>query len=163
MFNKNLEALKLKNPELAQCLLDIKVEDISDIDVIEAQSEDLIISYKDIPLHSIIDPFQEAEKIWNKTIKYPLKNNDIQIVYGLGLGYLFKRAFANSGSKIILFEPFLQVLRFVLEHVDFAKELSENRVFFTNNIEQVVKKVESEYLSGDRIEFLFLQAHLLYF
>lgn len=159
MFQKNIEAIKLKNPNLAGKLEKINIESITDIVVGEAETKDLIIGYKDWALHSTIDPIREANALWNKAIKSELKKNDIQIIFGLGLGYLFKRAFVNAESKIILVEPVLEVLRFVLEHVDFSVELADTRVYITDSIEDVVEKLSEEYIQGDKAEFLFLPAY----
>ena len=161
MFQKNLEAIKIKNPKLAERLEKIDINSITGIEVLEAESKDLVISYKNTPLHSTIDPAREAKTTWNRTIKTELKKNDIQIVFGLGLGYLFKRAFVNSESKIFIMEPFIEVMRFVLEHVDFSNELSDSRVFITDNVGDIYDKLQKEYLSGDKVEFLFLNQYAL--
>ena len=159
MFKKNIQAVREKNPELAEKLEKINLESIQDITVTEAETEDLIIGYKDTALHSLVDPAREAKALWNKTIKTDLKKNDIQIVFGLGLGYLFKRAYVNSNSKIFLLEPFVEILRFVLEHVDLSEELSDKRVYITDNIKDITNKLKKEYLQGDKAEFLFLPAY----
>ncbi|OGI24794.1 MAG: hypothetical protein A2287_03085 [Candidatus Melainabacteria bacterium RIFOXYA12_FULL_32_12] len=158
MFQKNLEVLKVKNPVLASKLEKIDIANIKNIDVVNAESKDLIINYNKVNLHSSLDPIREAKTVWHRTIKTDLKVNDIQIVFGLGLGYLFKRAFVSSDSKIFLIEPFIEVLRFVLEYVDFSVEFSENRVFITDNIEDLNQKLQAEFLSGDKVEFLFLNS-----
>ena len=159
MFEKNIDAIRLKNPQLAEKLEKINVESIQDITVGEAETKDLIIAYKDLALHSTIDPIREANAIWNKAVHTELKKNDIQIIFGLGLGYLFKRAYVNSASKIFLFEPMLEVLRFVLEHVDLSAEFSDKRVYITDNAKDIAEKLTLEYLQGDRAEFLFLPAY----
>ncbi|OGI01264.1 MAG: hypothetical protein A2Y25_01900 [Candidatus Melainabacteria bacterium GWF2_37_15] len=159
MFQKNIDAIRSKNPQLAEKLEKINLESVQDITVGEAETKDLIIAYKDLALHSTIDPIREANAIWNKAVHTELKKNDIQIVFGLGLGYLFKRAYVNSGSKIFLFEPMPEVLRFVLEHVDFSAELTDKRVYITDNVKDITEKLSSEYLQGDRAEFMFLPAY----
>lgn len=159
MFQKNLQAIKEKNPQLAKRLEQIDRASITGIEVFTAESKDLIISYKNIPLHSAIDPKREANTTWNRTVKTQLKKNDIQIVFGLGLGYLFKRAYVNSESKIFIIEPFIEVIRFVLEYVDFSNELSDERVYITDNVGDIYNKMQKEYLSGDKIEFLFLNPY----
>ena len=161
MFQKNLEAIKIKNPKLAERLEKIDINSITGIEVFEAESKDLIISYKNTPLHSTIDPAREAKTTWNRTVRAELKKNDIQIVFGLGLGYLFKRAYVSAESKIFIIEPFIEVMRFVLEHVDFSNELSDSRVFITDNVGDIYEKLQKEYLSGDRVEFLFLNQYAL--
>ena len=152
MFKKNLDTIRIKNSKLADRLEKIDINSITGIEVFESESKDLIISYKNTTLHSPIDPVRESKTTWNRTIKNNLKKNDIQIVFGLGLGYLFKRAYVNSESK---------VLRFVLEHVDFSNELSDERVYITDNVGDIYDKLQKEYLSNDRVEFLFLNQYAL--
>lgn len=156
MFQKNIEALKMNNPGLAEKLENINIDSVSGIEAFQAESKDLILTYNGVPLHSPIDPIREAKTVWNRTVKSPLKKNDIQLVFGLGLGYLFKRACVSADSKIFVIEPNLEIIRFVTEHVDFSAEFSEKRVYITDNVKDLYEKLYEQYLSGDRIEFLFL-------
>ncbi len=161
MFQKNLEAIRIKNPQLAERLEKIDINSIAGIDVMEAESKDLVIAYHNTPLNSTIDPIREAKTTWNRTVTNELKKNDVQVVFGLGLGYLFKRAYISAESKLILIEPFLEILRFVLEHVDFSGEFSDERVYITDNVGDVYNRLQKEFLSGDRVEFLFLNSYAL--
>lgn len=156
MFEKNMEALKKSNPKLAVELEKINIEDIKSIDVYEAESKDLIIAYNNTLLHSAQNPLEEAKNIWNNTVQSELLSTDFQIVLGLGLGYLFKRAFVNAHSRVYLYEPSLEILRFVFHHVDYSNELNEKRVFFANKLENLLEKFNSEFLTGDKIEVLYL-------
>lgn len=160
MFNKNITEIKKKNPTLAQQLESMDVDKITDINVYEAESKDYIISYKNIMLHSAEDPIREAKAMWHKTIKNPLKDNDIQVVYGLGLGYLFKRAYVEAPSKVVIYEPNLDILRFVLENVDFSNELADDRVSLFSNKDDVLDYVEQKYMIGDKIEVLFVPSYI---
>ncbi len=161
MFKKNLEALKYSNKNLAEKLEKKSLSEIATINTLESACGDLIISYGEIPLNSPENPVLESKDLWNRTINSPLKKNDIVIIFGLGLGYLFKRAFVSTNAKILVYEPFEDVLRFTLEYVDFSKELSENRVFISNDIGEIFQKLEEEYLSGDKIEFLYTDGYVL--
>ena len=161
MFNKNIEALKLKNPQLALRLEKMPLAEAqTNIGVYEAESKDLIITYNDSPLDSIYDPVREAKTIWNRTVKEPLNKNDILIVFGFGLGYLFKRSYINSNSRIIVFEPIADILRFVLEHVDFSNEIADERVFFTCDAAECLEFINQKYLSEDKIEVLYSQYYV---
>lgn len=160
MFEKNIEAIRLKNAELAAKLEKIDIDKISNVDVFEAESKDLIISYNDVPLHNTIDPVRESRTTWNKTVKSELRKHDVQVVFGLGLGYLFKRAYVSANSKVFIYEPFLNVLRFVFEHVDFSNEFLDERVYITDNLSDLLEKIQSTFLSGDKLEFLFLNSYV---
>jgi hypothetical protein len=156
MFQKNLGALKNKNPKLAEQLSEIVLESINTIDVAQAENQDYILAYNGVPLHDIKDPTREAKSLWFRSVKNELKMNDIQVVFGLGLGYLFKRAYVSAPSKIFLFEPSLDILRFVFEYVDFSAEIADERVYFSNDEDDLLDKFESMFLVGDNVEFLFL-------
>lgn len=162
MFEKNLKVIELKNPELAKKLREINITSIAqDFEVFnsDSNSNDIILSYKGNLLHDKNNPIREAMFAWNKSVKGELKPKDIQIVFGFGLGYLFKRAYINAPSRIYVYEPIIEILRFVLEYVDFTKEFADDRVFITNSYEEIHEKLTNEYLKGDRVEFLFLNAY----
>lgn len=160
MFQKNIEQIRRKNSVLADKLEKIDIKSIDNIKTFHSQSKDLIISYKEQVLNSAVDPIREAKSVWYKSVKQDLKRNDIQIVFGLGLGYLFKRAYVSSDSKIFLYEPFIEILRFVLEYVDLSQEIAQDRVYLTNDYDDLVRKIQNEYLAGDKLEFLFLNSYL---
>ena len=160
MFEQNIKELEKKNPALAKKIKAHPYEKIKSIEVYDSESKNLIISYNGVLLHSSEDPLRETKSIWHKTIKNEMQNNDIVVIYGLGLGYLFKRAYVSTNARILLFEPSLDILRFVFENVDFSTELADDRVFFVDNQEDATKFFENKYLSGDKIEVLFLPSYL---
>ncbi|MFA6988679.1 MAG: 6-hydroxymethylpterin diphosphokinase MptE-like protein [Candidatus Gastranaerophilaceae bacterium] len=160
MFEKNIDALQLKNPTLAEKIKNIPLSVAKEkIDVYKAESQDLIISYNKIPLNSIYDPIREAKTTWNKSIQKELSSKDIIIVFGLGLGYLFKRVYISTEARIVIYEPLIDVLRFVLEYIDLSEEIKNNRVFVTDNIEECTQFVGQKYLHGDYLDVLFLKSY----
>ncbi len=162
MFQKNIEVLKFKNPKLAAKIESLSLEDVSEnFSVFEAESKDLIIAYKDIPLNSPADPIQESRQIWTKSIKAEPVKNDIHLVFGIGLGYLFKRTYVSSPAKVFVFEPNIEILRYVFEYIDFSQELADKRVYFTDNFDTLIEKIQNEYLAGDKIEPLFVDTYAL--
>lgn len=163
MFKNNLEAFEIKNKVLADKISEIKITDIKDISAAKAENGEYILIYKKIPLHDIKDPMREAKSIWFRNIKQGLKDNDIQVVFGLGLGYLFKRAYVSAKSKIFLFEPSLEIIRFVLEYVDFSKEILDDRVFIFNDPSELLSQLKSDFLVGDNIEFIYLPSYAVLF
>lgn len=158
MFEQNIAELEKKNPKLAQKIKNHT--EIKDIEVFQSDSKNFIIAYKGVLLHSNEDPLRETKSIWYKTVKTELRENDIQVVYGLGLGYLFKRAYVSANSRILLYEPSLDILRFVFENVALAAEISDDRVFIVDNKEDAMEFFENKYLPGDRLEVLFLPSYL---
>lgn len=161
MFLKNLNALNAKNPILAKKLQEVSIEDAQEvISVIQAESGDLIIAYNDQPLDDIVNPLEKSKNIWYGLIKSQLKKNDIVLVFGLGLGYLFKRAYVSSNSRIIIYEPKIEIIRFVLEYVDFSEQLQDKRVYITDEESDCLEYLAEKYISNDKIEILYSEIYL---
>lgn len=161
MFLKNLNALNIQNPNLAKKLKEIDLEDAQKVvSVLQAQSGDLIIAYNNQPLDNVVNPLEQSKNIWDSLIKTQLKKNDIVLVFGLGLGYLFKRAYVNSHSRIVVYEPNIEVLRFVLEYVDFYEQLQDKRVYITHKESDCVEYLSEKYISNDKIEIVYSEIYL---
>lgn len=158
MFEQNIAALEKRNPELAAKIKNHGAA--KDVEVFQSESGNFIIAYKGVLLHSNEDPLRETKAIWHKTVTNNLQNNDIQVVYGLGLGYLFKRAYVSANSRVIVYEPYLDILRFVFENVALAAEISDERVHFANTNDEVIHFFDEKYLPGDKLEVLFLPSYL---
>ncbi len=158
MFEQNIAELEKKNPKLAEKIK--KHEEVKGVEVFQSESKNFIIAYKGVLLHSNEDPLRETKSVWYKTVKAELRENDIQVVYGLGLGYLFKRAYVSANSKILVYEPSLDILRFVFENVALATEIADDRVFIVDNKSDAAAFFEKKYLPGDRLEVLFLPGYL---
>ncbi len=123
-----------------------------------AASEDVNLIYKGIPLHSNENPQQEAVEEFKKA-----GQSKIIVIIGLGLGYLLKRVFISSNSKIIVFEPDRELSDFTLRAVDFNQELQSGRVFIASSYEELSKTIESIYQYKDKLSVLKLKsADLLY-
>ena len=131
IFEKNINALKLKNEELAQKILTHIVTDVPQI-VQENGFYNLI--YKNIYLHNKENPLAEAKEIFSGATNDPVS---IHVIYGLGLGYLFQVATNNSQGTVILYEPDLNILRIVFTLVDFSNDILKKNVFIADNIENI--------------------------
>ena len=160
MFKKNLKALKINNPTLADKLQNISIEKAKEnIEVYQAESSDIIISYQGLALDDIYDPIRVAKTNWNMNVSKEPSKYDIVVVYGLGLGYLFKRAYVSCNSRIVLYEPKIDIIRYVLEYVDFSNEISDARVYFTDNKIDALNYLTEKYLSDDNLIFLYPKAY----
>lgn len=156
MFNKNIKALSEFNSELAESLLKITLEKAQeDVTAHQAKSGEPIIAYKDNYLDDIEAPFTMAKSIILNQISDDFGKNDVIIIYGMGLGYFFKRAFTEFPSKILIFEPKIEILRFIFEYVDFSEEIKQKRVRFFNNEDAFAKFLETTYLTNDKIELVY--------
>ena len=124
MFEKNICHIEKYNQGLANTLRNHNIVGNYTFDA--AKSGDIVLIYENLPFHSMDDPQQEALATYDN-----LQNTSksaITTVFGLGLGYLFKRVYLSSKGRIILFEPNLDILKITLESVDFSAELADERV-----------------------------------
>lgn len=131
-LQNNLRALSIKNPALAQKLL---THSSSNIDFDQATSGDYNLIVDGIHIHDTENPQLEAKLAFGKEEEND--ENDLKFIFGLGLGYLFKRAYISSKSTIILFEPSLNILKTTLEVVDFSSEISDLRVFVITELSEI--------------------------
>lgn len=156
MFEKNIKYLKLKNPELAN---ELNNYEYKNIEAYQTPSGEINIAYKSFSLHSDNGPMAEAEVLFKPKSENDSKNS-FYIVYGLGLGYLLKRSYISSTGKIILFEPFIDILKFSFQFVDFSDLLSDNRVYICTSIKEILSILDKKYLVGDPIDVVFLPSYL---
>jgi hypothetical protein len=142
VLEKNLELISQTNRELAEKIAN--VQEISQpFDLLTAKSGDTIFSYGKIIVDDEIDPVDHASQCFLK-----LKNNEednFYMVFGLGLGYLFKRLAKSCRGKIVLFEPNIEILRIVLEIVDFSDELSKKNVAVANTLQEAYNHISTTF------------------
>jgi hypothetical protein len=156
LLEKNIQALKLKNPSLAEKILN---HQYSGIEVFQNPHGDINISYNNVLLHDENNPVAEAENLFN-TKAPDDSSGSIYILYGLGLGYLLKRTAISSKGRIIVFEPSLDILRFTLEFVDFQQEILDNRIYICNTTEEVTSVIKNKYIIGDILDFIILPTYM---
>ena len=99
IFEKNINALKIKNTKLADKLLKHILTDVPQL-VQENNAYNFV--YKGKYLHNVQSPLGEAAEIFSMAENTPVA---IHLIYGLGLGYLFQVASAKSQGTVILYEP----------------------------------------------------------
>ena len=156
MFKRNMRALKNNNLYLWKKMNEIDIESVKK--AVEAHLQPgnaIVITYNNVPLDDINNPYERTKQLWHQMIKSQLVKNDIVFIFGLGLGYIIKRAYIETPSRIVLYEPHVEVLRFAIEYTDLERELSDPRVLVTDTFEQCSEFVRKKYLSNDKIEVFF--------
>lgn len=128
LLEKNLISLAKNNRELADRINKHVVDDVPQL-VNENGFYNLV--YKNTHLHNRRNPLAEAKEIFSRATNTPVS---IHLIYGLGLGYLFQVASANSAGTVILYEPDLNILKVAFSLVDFSNDILKNNVFITDNI-----------------------------
>ena len=122
IFEKNLNALKsnhLKNIlQRRNITASLQVKNTNGFN----------LEYNGTLIHNEKSPLGEAVSIFNKINNTP---TSIQIIYGIGLGYLFQYTAIHSKGTVILYEPNLDILKTAFSLVDFSNELTKNNVYVT--------------------------------
>ena len=131
IFQKNILALAQVNQSLAKRIQEHIPTELPRI-VQENGAYNLI--YKEKYLHSRISPLGEAKEIFSRASNEPVS---IHVVYGLGLGYLFQVACANSKGTVILYEPDLNILWLSFTLVDFTYDIFRSNVFIAGSLDEV--------------------------
>lgn len=156
ILDKNLNPISKYNPMLAE-----RIRQHSQIDKSfnfeESAVGEVILSYDDTPLHSTYNSEAEAKEIFEQINCDGY--NTIHVIFGLGLGYLFKRFTLSAKGKIILYEPNLDILRITLEVVDFSEELSRKKVLVANTPQELDKVFEALFFDESDITLSFLPSY----
>ncbi len=130
LLEKNLVSLAKNNRELAE---KINRHIVDNIPQLVNENGFYNLAYKNTYLHNRQNPLAEAKEIFSMAANTPVS---IHLIYGLGLGYLFQVASANSSGTVILYEPDLNIIKTAFSLVDFSNDILKNNVFITDNIEK---------------------------
>lgn len=156
MFNKNLEAID--NVALKSRLEKINsIEARTGISYIITPSNDYILLKDDIPIDDLNNPREAIKKHLQSSIKSDMRSNDIIITFGIGLGYLLDETFNSYPSRILVYEPDIKLLHFVLSNVDISEHLSSGRVYITDDLNELLTKLSKIYITKDKVEIVYLQ------
>ena len=130
IFLKNISALAQKDSELAQ---KISSHVVSEVPQLVQENGFYNLIYKGFHLHHKENPLGEAREIFSQVENTPVA---IHVIYGIGLGYLFQVACANSLGTVILYETDLNILKIAFTLVDFSNDILKNNVFIADNIQK---------------------------
>jgi len=148
ILEKNLDLIKIYNSKLVEKIINLQ-EITKPVEFLEAKSGDPVFSYDGMIIDDEIDPIDTAYQMF-----YKLNDNDednIYVIFGMGLGYVFKRFVQSCKGKIILFEPNIEILRLTLELVDFSEELTRNNVYVANSTKEMSELISMHFTYGIKI------------
>lgn len=151
MLNNNLLSLSINNSLLAKRLGSMTLDDCKNITANKSQSDDFIILDNNVPLDDVVNPLEQAKETWEKYKVGEINNNDVVVIYGLGLGYLFKRAYISTNANIIVYEPSFETLHFVFNYIDFSNELRDERVNVIQNYDDLIRQLRLKKTSDNKI------------
>ena len=130
LFEKNIQALALKDKELAARLA---AHIVTEVPQLVKENGFYNLLYKNICLHNRQNPLQEAAEIFAQAQNEPVA---IHLIYGLGLGYLFQIASRKSQGTVILYEPDLNILKIAFTLVDFTSDIAKSNVYIAATLEK---------------------------
>jgi hypothetical protein len=155
MLEKNLINIEKYNKDLVNKIKNHSILGNFCFDL--AKSGDVVLIYENFPFHSVEAPQQEALQVFDTIAD--TSRSAIHVMFGLGLGYLFKRLYLSSQGRIIVYEPSFDILKITFENVDFSPELADERVTVVttdNELEQAIKKY---YMFEDPMNICFLDSY----
>lgn len=155
ILDKNLECIEKYNPQLKEKLLNLPYL-TNDIQLIETNCKEPNLSYNGLPLHRQNGAELEAKELFKKSENTTLC---INIIFGMGLGYLFKEFCEQAKGDVILYEQNLEILRVTLELVDFSKELSQTNVKIASDFKELRQVLQYIYQPGTEIDIMFLDSY----
>lgn len=156
ILEKNLKQIARYNPELARRVRNHTVIS-KPFEFAESMTGDVILVYDGIPLHDTRDPQQEALDICASASGNVYYN--IDVIFGLGLGYLFKRFLMDRQTKILIYEPNLDILRITLEVADFSEDLSRDNVVLINDTKNLDIAFNRLYFKDTEVFMYFLNSY----
>lgn len=159
VLEENLKHLAQINPRLAK-----KVSSITNIkqsiELGQNKNAEYNLFVNGFPLHSENGAADEAKKIVDKVQEIELENS-VQIIYGVGLGYLLDEFILRTKGRIILFEKNTEILRCALEMVDFTEYFKKYDLKITDDL-QNLSDILTEISDKDtKINVSFLNSYYL--
>lgn len=134
-FQKNLEALKKNNPQLAEKLVEYGTGE-GTAEAFESQIAGAVTGrakkpmkdYK-ILLHSMVDPYSEAVEQVNEITG--LERKYLVIIFGFGFGYHVRELLRRKLKRglVVVVEPRLDIFKLALKTMDLTDILSEKSLY----------------------------------
>ncbi len=156
MYENNLKYID--NEALKARLAKISLDDSRmNMSYCMTPTNDYLLMKNDVPVDDINDPRGAIREMLQTTIKQKMGAKDIIITFGIGLCYMLDEVFNTYPSKIFLYEPDIQLLHFVLNNVDISEHLSSGRVFITDNLNELLAKLSTSYITKDKVEVVYLK------
>lgn len=155
IFDNNLAGIYRYNPKLVETLIGV-TELTNNLGLVETDLKEPNLTFNGIELHAKSGAEIEAKQIFQNVKNTP---SSIHVVFGLGLGYLFKEFAENSKGLVIVYEPNLEILRTTLEIVDFSKELTQNNVKIVSNVNEFQEALICGYTYKADATFVFLTSY----
>lgn len=161
-FEKNAQALR-QSAELHTYLLGQlqATEPTQAFELHETPNGHYTLRYQGVFLHSPQNPVAEAQEAIRAQCRPEARR--LHLILGIGLGYLVDELFQASPGNILIYEPDLPLLRFVLDNVDLSAPFSSGRVFLASSLHDLTTLARKQLYRQHQLDVLALQgsAYLL--
>lgn len=133
ILKKNLINIAMHNKSLCDKILSVReLSKQLEISSNLAGEYNLLINGK--PVHSITDINKESENLFEQLNID--KNLSIHFIYGLGLGYLSDKYIEKAKGRVVVYEPDIETLYYVLSAVDFSENFKTGRLYFASSYDE---------------------------
>jgi len=136
-LKKNIEALALKNPVLAESLRSAEAEPLA---IEKTRTGESTFSFGGRYFHSRYDPVKEASLQADEIMS---RESDWVVLFGMGCGYLPATLAERGKDKIIIHEPSLCILKGVMARIDLSALFSRSDVYIVTEAGQVAGLIRS--------------------
>ena len=141
-LKKNLKALAIKNPELAELL--ISTDAVPPVPE-RSKSGEPTFKYRGLYFHSRYDPWKEVDAQIEEIL---VKEPDWVSLFGLGYGYLLRRLVEEGHDKVIVYEPSIEILKGAFKEIDLSALIAAELVFICNDADSAISVMRSS-VPGD--------------
>ena len=156
VLSANIEQIQQYDIELANEILMFDIEK-SNIQLAQNENEQYNLVFNSTPLHSTFDVVEEAKNIV-ENIENKQEQNAIRIIYGLGLGYLADE-FSNSlESNIIIYEPNIEIIKYVLS-IAKIDALYNRKVILCSNKNTFINHIQNLANVSTELTISFLSSY----
>ncbi len=130
----NIKSLQRYNPELCKKLKSSTTSgEIYELKLNLAGEYNLLVN--GVPIHSVTCVNEEAKEVFTGVTNDT--KNVIHIIYGLGLGYTAEYFTEHAKGITVVFEPDINLLKFVFENADFTSILNRDDFFLVSDIDEL--------------------------
>lgn len=158
ILEKNIKHIRKYNSSLCDKVLAIKTLSKSfEINSNFVGEYNLVID--GIPVHSLTGAQQEAKDILENL---PHNNmSSVHVLYGLGLGYLLDEFSQSVKGIVIVYEDDIELLRYVLEVVDFTSSFKNNNCYIVSNFDEYRMVFEHVFRYKTKVSLSALDYYIL--
>jgi hypothetical protein len=161
-FEKNVQAL-LQTGEVHRFLVQqLQQTEPTDNCELQATSDgNYTLQYQGVFLHHPEQPLAEVQESFKTNCKPG--NDRLHLILGIGLGYLIDHAFQASSGHILVYEPDLPLLRFILNNVDLSEILESSRVWLASTQMELLTLIRKQIYRQYQLDIVMLRgsAYLL--